>query len=257
MARALLADTRDRPQADGYRMNVIKTCWRTALMLRNWGRYDEALPYLDEAQGPDLLGHLRGLQHPHPVEQTAYERLESFVLHERARHELDAGRFPEALAACDRPLKFFCRPGGCRAGGARGLAVDPQHFQPREGCAVRRLGPPLPGAALQGLGRRAEAEETFAEGARLYEGWEKLPPPGAVRGDQKLAEGVRRYAHGPDQDARFLLAQMLERRGLLLADDPARGGQAEADLDRAVGLLERLARDFDFRASYRREAPSR
>src|SRR5262249_35004690 len=140
-------------------------------------------------------------------------KTEGRVRSEHARIHLEEGRYAEALAL-DDPLAGLFRsiadeldPKAAAAQGAR----DPggEYTSDIFSLAGALLGGAL---ALEGLGRGAEAEESFAEAIRRLEGFEQ--------------SGLR-----------LLLAEALTCRGWVRAADPARRAGAAADFDRALAVI--------------------
>jgi serine/threonine protein kinase len=251
-------DDKLRGKLLAYQIMLAKVCREVGAMLRARGRHAEARPLLEEGltllsprptpTSGGLLGEGAGgpidvnpwvrdawpsdpLALPAPPGEPAdgptfvqpFLRVKGQLLIELARLHLDEGRTADALALYDRSAAFFRattdRPGPPAPDGDGGIMAQYRQYSRPEldpwylGWALRGRA-----VALAATGRQAEADADFEEAVRRME---KLPRP----------------------DDRYLLAVVLVARGTARSAD---------DLDRAVAVLERLARDFG-RASYRRE----
>ncbi len=199
------------------------TLQRAAMFLRNRGRVAEARPLLDEAEGPDLLGKLLA----HCPEVNAYRRADGVIQSERARIDLEEGRYADALARYDRLLALYRQltdpaqppPHPMAVGGYTKPDTDARNF----GWAARGRA-----VALLGLKRSAEGEAALTEVLGLLD---KLPKT----------------------DDRYATGAVLHSRGRVRAADPARRAEALADFDRAIDVLDACVRHNSNSVDPRRE----
>jgi tetratricopeptide (TPR) repeat protein len=209
-----------------YSHSLARLCLAVGALYRERGRHADALRMLREALGPEGIGEW--LSHFPPrtpgmksgVNVANPFKTEARVQLEHARIHLEEGRYAEALSLVD-PLVAFFRPIADELelkDAAAQVARDPggEYTADVFSLAGALLGRAL---ALEGLGRGAKAEESFAEGIRRLEGFD--------------LSGLR-----------LLLAEFFARRGLARAADPARRSGAVADLDRSLAVMDRLMRDL-------------